>query len=91
MDRIATFSKDGQKSYCFIKVKDDLFPSIPKFTVKGWLRELQIKCRNSTEEERVFFKAAIPTLSVAFGVLTYGDLCSLVEYSKYKKVLDLPR
>ena len=87
MDRIASFSKDGQKSYCFIQVKDDLFPSIPKSTVKGWLRELKIKCRNSTEEERVFFKAAIPTLSGAFGVLTYGDLCSLVEYSKYKKVL----
>ena len=87
MDRIASFSKDGQKSYCFIQVKDDLFPSIPKSTVKSWLRELKIKCRNSTEEERVFFKAAIPTLSGAFGVLTYGDLCSLVEYSKYKKVL----
>ena len=90
MDRIASFSKDGQKSYCFIQVKDDLFPSIPKSTVKSWLRELKIKCRNSTEEERVFFKAAIPTLSGAFGVLTYGDLCSLVEYSKYKKVLVVP-
>ena len=54
------------------------------------MRELKIKCRNSTEEERVFFKAAIPTLSGAFGVLTYGDLCSLVEYSKYKKVLVVP-
>ena len=85
MDQLASFSNDGQNFYCFIQIRNNLFPSVPKSTVKSWLRELNIKCRKCTEQEREFFKAKIPTLSGAFGAMSSTDLQRLLEYSGHKK------
>ena len=84
MDQLASFSNDGQNFYCFIQIRNNLFPSVPKSTVKSWLRELNIKCRKCTEQEREFFKAKIPTLSGAFGAMSSTDLQRLLEYSSHQ-------
>ena len=85
MDQLASFSNDGQNFYCFIQIRNNLFPSVPKSTVKSWLRELNIKCRKCTEQEPEFFNAKIPTLSGAFGAMSSTDLQRLLEYSGHKK------
>lgn len=86
MDKLTKCTRNGRDSYCFIQVKEVLFPTVPKSTVKSWLRELKITCKHCTAEEYLVFKNAIPGLSGAFGTIESTDLWKLIELSQHKKI-----
>lgn len=90
MDKLTKCTRNGRDSYCFIQVKEVLFPTVPKSTVKSWLRELKIICKRCTTEEYLIFKNAIPGLSGAFGTLESTDLEKLIELSQHKKIAKGP-
>ena len=82
MEELVKYSTDGNTYFCFIEVKNKCFPSVPKSTVKNWLRNLKIECKPCSAEEKLFFKDAIPSLSGSFGKISLADVQRLIEFSK---------
>ena len=85
MNKLTKVDTDGCTYYCFIQLKDVLFPTVPKSTIKSWMRELDIKTVPCPQEHRGTFVRDLPSLSGAFGLLSNDKVQMLVEYSSHKR------
>ena len=85
MDIVVELMKDGNDRHCFIQLKGEVLPTVPKSTVESWLRELNIQCTRCIDKEHNLFKKTFPPLTRAFGKISTTDQEKLKELSQHKK------
>lgn len=72
--------------YCFLQVKQLLFPNVPKSTLRSWMKELGISCVPCGMDEREFLKLMLPKICGAFGLINACQLQHIVKFKETKSI-----
>lgn len=69
MEKFVPVVRENGKFYCFVQVKDVLFPNVPKSTLRSWMNDVDASCVPCSQAEREFLKAKLPKLSGSFRII----------------------
>jgi hypothetical protein len=86
MDQLTTLVRGYKTFFCFVQIKDVIFPKIPKSTLRSWMKDINISSVPAYPEERDYLKLVIPNLSGAFGLLEGRDLTKLLQLKDRKEL-----
>ena len=84
MDKLVPVFRGNTLFYCFIQVKETLFPNVPKSTLRSWMKEIDVSCSPCTTEERDFIKVMLPHITGAFGLISAQQLADIVRHKDSK-------
>lgn len=91
MEKLVPVVRGQEVFYCFLEVKNVLFPNVPKSTLRSWMRELGVSCVQCGVEEREFLKLMLPNVSGAFGLISATQLEQIIQFKETKAMKSMER